>query len=254
MIYRIIVTILQPFPLFYLLTLAGLVRLWRKRRSERRLVLFALVPFLLLGIISLPAVGHFAVGTLEWRYPPQSDSPGDAGVIVVLSGYVRPPSETVPEVELGSDTLLRCLHAARLYKAKPRPILVSGGRFDATGPSLARSMRDFLAGQGVKEEDLLMEEESATTYENAKLSGAILSRRGFNRIVLVTSAFHMPRSERCFRAQGFQVVTSPCDYRSVRASWTPCDFLLPSPYAAAGVEMAMHEWLGVAWYWLCGRV
>jgi uncharacterized SAM-binding protein YcdF (DUF218 family) len=254
MIYRFIVTLLQPFPLLYLLTLVGLVRLWRKRRTERRFVLLALVPFLLLGIVCLPAVGYFAVGTLEWRYPPQSNAPGDAGVIVVLSGYVRPPSETVPEVELGPDTLLRCLHAASLYKTRPRPVLVSGGKMSPTGPTLARAMRDFLAGQGVKEEDLLMEEESGTTYENAARSGEILSRLGFNRIVLVTSAFHMPRSERCFRALGFQVVTSPCDYHSVRETWMLSDFLLPSPYAAAGVVMAVHEWLGMAWYWLCGRI
>jgi uncharacterized SAM-binding protein YcdF (DUF218 family) len=254
MFYRIIVTILQPFPLFYLLALAGLIRLWRKRPAERRLINFVVVPFLLLGFISLPAVGHFAIGTLEWRYPPQSNAQGEARVIVVLSGYVRPPSETVPEAELGSDTLLRCLHAAQLYKAKPRPILVSGGRVDANGPSLARSMRDFLVGQGVREEDLIMEEESANTYQNALLSGEILSRLGYERIVLVTSALHMPRSERCFRAIGFQVVTSPCDYHSVRAHWTPCDFLLPSPHAAAGTEMAVHEWLGMAWYWLCGRI
>jgi uncharacterized SAM-binding protein YcdF (DUF218 family) len=254
MIYRFIVTLLQPFPLCYLLMLAGLLRLRRKCRTERRLVLVVLVPFLLFGVLSLPAVGHLAVGSLEWRYPPQSNEPGDAGAIVVLSGYARPPSETVPEVELGSDTMLRCLHAVRLYKAKPRPILVSGGRADAKGPSLARSMRDFLAGQGVKEEDLLMDEEARNTYENALLSGEILSRLGFSRIVLVTSAFHMQRSERCFRAQGFQVVTSACDYRAVRAAWSPCDFLLPSPHSIGGVEIAVHEWLGTAWYWLRGRI
>jgi uncharacterized SAM-binding protein YcdF (DUF218 family) len=254
MIYRFIVTLLQPFPLLYLLTLVCLVRLWRKRRTDNRNIGYTLAAFLLLGIISLPAVGYFALGTLEWRYPPQSDSPGDAGVIVVLAGYVRPASETVPADELGSDTLQRCLHAAKLYKAKPRPILVSGGKNGPTGPTLAQSMRDFLAGQGVKKEDLLTEEESGTTYENAKFSGEILSKRGFNRMVLVTSAFHMARSERCFRALGFQVVTSPCDYHSVRAVWTPCDFLLPNPHSAVGVEMALHEWLGMAWYWLSGRI
>ncbi len=254
MIYRFIITLLQPFPLLYLLTLAALVRLFRKRPAERRLVLCALVPFLLLGVISLPAIGHLALGTLEWRYGPQNDSPGDAGVIVVLSGYVRAASETVPEAELGDDTRLRCVHAARLYKAKPRPILVSGGKNGPTGPTLARSMRDFLVGQGVKDEDLWMEEESGNTYENAVLSGEILSRRGINRIVLVTSAFHMPRSEGCFRALGFQVVPSPCDYHSAMANWMPCDFLLPSPHAAAGVEIAVHEWLGLAWYRLRGRI
>jgi uncharacterized SAM-binding protein YcdF (DUF218 family) len=254
MIYRSIVTILQPFTLLYLLALVGSISLLRKRRSERRLVLFAFVPFLLLGIVSLPVVGSLAVGSLEWRYPPQSNAPGDAAVIVVLSGYARPPSKIVPDAELGSDTMLRCLHAARLYRAKPRPILVSGGKLGEAGPSVARCMRDFLAGLGVKEEDLLMEEESGSTYENAVRCSEILSRLGFNRIVLVTSAFHMPRSERCFRALGFQVVTSPCDYRSVRGAPMLSDILFPNPYSAAGVEMALHEWLGMAWYWLLGRI
>ena len=160
MIYRSIVTLLQPYPLLYLLTLVGLVRLWRKRPARTAACALRPRAILALGHYLVAGDGAFCLGTLEWRYPPQSAAAGDASVIVVLSGYVRPPSETVPDVELGTDTLLRCQHAARLYKAKPRPILVSGGPNGPPGPTLARSMRDFLATQGVKEEDLLMEEES----------------------------------------------------------------------------------------------
>ena len=136
--------------------------------------------------------------TYSHLYPPHDEVPGDAGAMVVLSGYVRPPGKMLPEAELGSDTLLRCLHAARLYKAKPCLVIVSGGQVDPStpGPTLARVMHDFLLGQGVKEEDLLMEDRSRTTYENAVLSGDILSRRGIDKLVLVTSASHMPRGER----------------------------------------------------------
>ncbi len=255
MIYRFTVALLQPYPLLYLLTLVGLVRVWRNSVGNRRWLLLVTVPFAILGLVSLPVVGHFALGSLEWRYPPQDEVPADTGAIVVLSGYVRPPSDVAPEAELGSDTLLRCLHAARLYKARPGLVLVSGGKVDPSipGPTLARAMHDFLVGQGVKEQDLLLEERSTTTYENAVLSGDILSQRGIDKIVLVTSASHMQRGERCFQALGFQVVPSACDYRTTKSSWTLGDFLLPNPDAAARVALACHEWLGLAWYWLFGR-
>ena len=52
-----------------------------------------IVPFGILGFVSLPVVGHLALGSLEWCYPPQDNVADDAGAIVVLSGYVRPPSD-----------------------------------------------------------------------------------------------------------------------------------------------------------------
>jgi uncharacterized SAM-binding protein YcdF (DUF218 family) len=256
MIYRFVVALLQPYPLLYLLTLVTLVRLWRKYRAIRRYLLVPIVPLAIFGLLSLPVVGYLALGSLEWRYPRQDEAPGDAGAIVVLSGYVSPPSDAAVEPELGSDTLLRCLHAVRLYKARPGLIVVSGGKVDPStpGPTLAKAMHDFLVGQGVKDKDLLLDERSSTTYQNALLSGDILTRRGISKIVLVTSASHMRRAERCFRALGFQVVPSACDYRATWFSWSLSAFVLPDPHAAAGVELAMHEWLGMAYYWMCGRI
>jgi len=260
--YRFIVALLQPYPLLYLLTLVALVRVWRSYLGNRRRLLLAIVPFGLLGFVSLPVVGYLALGSLEWPYPPRDEVPDDAGAIVVLSGYVRPPGGSVRDPELGSDTLLRCLHAAQLYKAQLHknhrcPIVVTGGKVNLNTPGnmLAKDMHDFLVGQGVKEEDLLMEDASSTTFENAWNSGEkFLTPRGIDKIVLVTSAFHMWRSERCFRALGFQVVPSPCDYRATWFSWSLTAFVAPSPHAAAGVETVVHEWLGIAWYWLWGRI
>ena len=86
------------------------------------------------------------------------------------------------------------VYAARLYhQGKPRLIVVSGGKVDAgvPGPTLAQAMRDLLVGQGIKENDLLVEDQSRTTYENALLTAKILSRRGIRQIVLVTSAVDM---------------------------------------------------------------
>ena len=257
MIYRFVVALLQPYPLLFLLTLVTLVRLWRKFGRSAGTCSCRSCCSAIFGLrcrcrwsAILPS------GSLEWRYPRQDEAPGDAGAIVVLSGYVSPPSDAAAEPELGSDTLLRCLHAVRLYKARPGLMVVSGGKVDANtpGPTLAKAMHDFLVGQGVKEKDLLLEERSSTTYQNALLSGDILTRRGISKIVLVTDASHMRQAERCFRPLGFQVVPSACDYRTTWFSWSLSAFVLPDPHAAAGVELAMHEWLGLAYYWMCGRI
>lgn len=114
-------------------------------------------------------------------------------------------------------------------------------------------MHDFLVDQGVKERDLLMEGTSSTTYENALYARDLLFQRGINKIVLVTGASHLWRAEGCFHAQGFQVTPSACDFRARRVAWSVRNFL-PSSHASADVQLVVHEWLGIAWYWLHGRI
>ena len=114
-------------------------------------------------------------------------------------------------------------------------------------------MHDFLKGQGVKDEDLLLEDKSTTTYENALYARDALKGREIERIVLVTSAGHMRRAVGCFTAQGFQVTPSACDYRARQTPWSIRQFL-PSSQGIAEVDRAAHEWLGIAWYWLRGRI
>ena len=254
--YRLLVTLLEPFTFLYLLAVLGVILLWRQRAGSRRRLLCLTIPLALLGILSLPVVGYLAMGSLEWRYAMGSDRPEDAEAVVVLSGYVRAPDNQVPQADIGMDTTLRCLHAARLYRqGKPCLIVASGGKVDpaAPGPTLAGVMRDFLRAEGVRGEDLLTEDQSSTTYENARDTSALLSERGLRRIVLVTSASHMPRAQLCFRAQGLEVTPSACDFQARWTSWGPSN-LLPSLGALGQVQHAAHEWLGIAWYWLWGRV
>ena len=148
------------------------------------------------------------------------------------------------------------MHAARLYRqGEPCLIVVSGGKVesDTPGPTLAEVMRDFLLTQGVAAKDILLEDKSSTTYENARETADLLSQRGIERIVLVTSATHMRRGEQCLRAQGLQVTASSCDHKATKFQWCVGTFL-PNPYAAADVDMVAHEWIGLAWYWLWGRI
>ena len=254
--YPLLVAIVEPYTLLHLLTAAGLVVFWWNRVLPRRQLVLVAAPFALLIIISMPAFAHFALGLVEGPSAPLAESSEDAQAIVVLGGSLRSPRETLGEAELGEMTLYRCLHVVHLDRQGLHlPIVVSGGKVDPTtpGPTLAEAMREFLVVQGIAEDRIVLEDESQTTYENAVNTARLLTHRGITRIVLVTNATHMLRSRRCFLAQGLAVVPASCYCRSPGFCWEVTEFL-PNPNAAGRTCAAMHEGLGIAWYWLRGRI
>ena len=254
--YRLLTDLAQPAFLLALLALLAFANLWRKRRESRRRLLLLAVPLLLLSICSTPLVCYLALGSLEWSYPPLEEPPDDVQAIVVLAGRLNLLDDAGTQVELGEDTLYRCLRAADLYRrGKPRPVLVSGGKVDPTspGPSLAAAMREFLRGQGVADNDLIVEDVSRTTYENAVESGHLLAERGIRKIALVTDAAHLRRAVGCFRKQGLEVVPCGCRYRAAHLEWSAWTFL-PNASAARGFQEAWHEWLGTVWYRLRAKM
>src|SRR5262249_44699337 len=174
---------------------------------------------------------------------------------VVLGGAVRGPDEFRVRPELNDSAMHRCRHAAQLYREGRRcPVVVSGGRMssDPSDPTVAAVMRDFLIELGVKAADLIEEDDSQTTYENAIECCRLLGRKGISKIVLVTDARHMYRAVACFRAQGMEVVPSGCYHRELSVGSFPYDFL-PNAKAAASSQDALHEWIGVLWYRVRGK-
>jgi uncharacterized SAM-binding protein YcdF (DUF218 family) len=254
--YLLLTGLAQPTVLLVLLTALAVANLWRKHKESRRRLLLLTIPFVLMVVWWTPAVSYLTLGSLEWGYPPLDKRPEDVEAIVLLSGYVRVLDEEGTQVELGEDTLYRCLRAAEVYRqGKPIPMVVSGGKVDpdAPGPALAVAMRDFLRQQGVPNSDLIVEERSRTTYENAVECCRLLDERGIHRILLVTDATHLARAAACFRARGADVVPCGCRYRAARMMWSVGAFV-PDPAAAGGTQDAVHEWLGRAWYRLRGRM
>ena len=247
---------LQPFPLLILVMAVGLAWLWRKHRDLRRRLLWVLVPFLLLLLLSLPAVAYFLQGSLEWRFPPLERRPADREAIVVLGSAVRRPEGSRLRPELDEGSLNRCLKAAELYhQDKPCLVVVSGGMAESepVRPTVAEAMREFLISLGVAPADIILEEQSRSTYENAVESSRLLDKRGLTKVILVTDAYHMARSMACFRKQGLEPLPCCCYYRAPVFSWELANFW-PNPKALAGSQRAGHEWLGMAWYWWRGKI
>jgi uncharacterized SAM-binding protein YcdF (DUF218 family) len=255
-IYALLVYFSQPTVLIYSALGFAIFRAWWIRPDLRRGLRGIAFFYVLFPLLALPATEHYVLGGLERQNPPSSESSTiDADAIVVLSGDVFQPDVMRPEPEPGPSTLYRCLHAADLYRKKACPVIVSGATSDPDSVEVgcAPVMRDLLIKFGVNSSDLIVENNSFSTYENAVACRKIIEEKNFRRVILVTDASHLPRAVRCFRSQGIDVVPSGCQYRSSHLG-IQLPGALPSIGAARMVQRACHEWEGIFWYWLRGRI
>lgn len=183
-------------------------------RSRKTSLKFIVIATVILWLSSTTGFANFLARSLEWRYLPPDEIPA-AEVIVLLGGGTEPaayPRSTV-EINGAGD---RVLFAAGLFNQGKAPrILLSGGEIawlneGSTTP--AEDMARILVDIGVPESALMIESESKNTYENAVKAKELLAEHEINRVLLVTSAMHMPRSVALFKKQGFNVVPLPVDY------------------------------------------
>lgn len=198
-----------------------------------------------------PSTALFA-STLE-RWCPFGRLPsGDAGAIVVLSASVFPSDASEPEALPGHGTYLRCRYAAWLYRHwRPLPIVTSGGV--ERNVVMAEVMKETLSDAGIPGDMISTEGNSRSTYENAVLTARLLRAKDIHRIVLVTEAYHMPRAVLCFRRQGLEVIPAGCAARYLRFEGRWSQFL-PSAQMVQYNEDNLHEWIGLAWYRLTGKI
>jgi uncharacterized SAM-binding protein YcdF (DUF218 family) len=175
-----------------------------------------------------PAVSAALLLRLEAPYPPQPlVTVPAAAAAVVLGGAISPPSSTRPYPNL-HEAADRVWHAARLHHAGKAPLLVLAGGGDPACPgcSEAHAMQRLLQDLGVPAAALLLDDTSRNTRENALNAAALLQQRGIRRVLLVTSAFHMPRAMAQFEAAGLQAVPAATDHAEPRPvdnwrSWLP---------------------------------
>lgn len=251
-------------PLAYplgLITILILVALLTNQRPklQRASILLAL---LLIFVAGNRWVADSLLRSLEWRYLPEIEIPY-AEVIVLLGGGTQPADYPRQTVELSSAGD-RVLYAAQLYhQGKAEHILVSGGRVDweLTQTTSADEMAELLKFMQVPEESIWLEATSRNTYENAMNTRAILEPLDIKRIILVTSAAHMPRSIALFEKQGFEVIPAPTDFRITQPSWEqlksaslPIQILnlFPSADNLSQTTGALKEYLGLFIYRLRG--
>jgi uncharacterized SAM-binding protein YcdF (DUF218 family) len=150
----------------------------------------------------------------------------------------------------------RIIAAAALARRYPNArVVFSGGSAnlvsnDAREADFAGAIFESL---GIDKSRLIMERASRNTQENAEFSKALVKPKDGERWVLVTSAFHMPRSVGLFRKAGFAVEPYPVDWRVGGSD----DLMAFSNVAVEGLgrtDLAVREWMGLIAYRLTGKI
>lgn len=192
-----------------------------------------------------------------WEVPPvKSESittPYDVGI--VLGGSMRYYDPAMNRV-VYSSSVDRLLQAMQLYHdGKIKKILLSGGSGFVNYKDWKESglIARVLLKSGVKEEDIILENSSRNTYENAVNSVEILKSGKYGRkVLLITSAFHMRRSLMCFEKLKFNVDPFSVDIRSAIHINTLDRIIQPDAECMMQWDMLIHEWVGIVMYKLMG--
>jgi uncharacterized SAM-binding protein YcdF (DUF218 family) len=254
---------LPPFiyPLGIAILLIGVAILIYRHHRLRTVIL--VITLLLLLIASNRWVAYALTRSLEWQYLPTGEIP-EAKVIVLLGGGTDSAEPPRPMVQINGAGQ-RVIYAAFLYKhAKAPYILASGGNvvfFGAQASTPAQDMASLLQFMGVPDQSIWLETQSQNTHENAVDCAKILKKSGITKIILVTSAIHMPRSVALFQKQGLTVIPAPADFAVTQTNWadlTQAPFaaqlinLLPSSSYMSMTNNALKEYIGILTYRMNG--
>lgn len=245
-------SVLSPVMFWNLLLVAGTLFLLLGYRKAALRFLFPASLFSL-SLMFFP-LGDWLIYPLESRISQPQKLPDTIDGIIVLGGgedVKGTISWQQPQVGQASD---RYFGAAALAKRYPEtPIIFTGGhnllRFDA-GTTPADLSHQLLTMVGIDEQRLIIESKSRNTYENFQRLKTVLPKRN-GQYLLVTSAYHMPRSVGIAQKQGISVVPYPVDYRSQSADLRRLDFAVFEQLEK--LEPAWREWVGLTAYFITGK-
>lgn len=237
---------LPPGSLWLALTLGFVLLVFFRRKIGAVILGVGLAAFY---ILSTPIIAG-RLNAMVQTVPPLSDAAAkgaSAQMIVVLSGGMHFTSPEFGGPTVDETTLARVRYAARLHRLTHLPLLVSGGKPPGATATLAAVMKQSLA-EDFSIQDVIEEDRSLDTYENAAFTAVVLKGTGVRRILLVTHASHMPRAERAFTEAGFTVVPAPTVFSRVSFD-SPVSYI-PRLSGLAESHYAIYELLGRAWYGL----
>jgi len=249
---KLIWAVISPDSLIVLLGIGAWLSLmfgWQK--LSRRLLSVCALLLLLVGFVPL---GEWLIAPLENRFAANTALPAETDGIIVLGGAISPAhSQIWNQVELGSaaDRLTNFLYLAKLYPTAQ--LVFTGG----SGSVIQQQFKEaeftqFLFEQlGLIEQAIIYESESRNTFENAQNSKKLLSPSEEQNWILITSAFHMPRSVGVFCQHEWVVTPYPVDHYSKKGNLLRIDFSFADNLSLLGI--AIREWVGLIAYRVTGR-
>lgn len=243
-LYALIKTLLDPILFLLILISIGFAVSFKNGRKQAvRIVLTA--AFLFLYIISISPASNALYYFLEKDYLLRNnDNVDKLDIVVVLGGGVLDNKylhETLPS----SQTASRLLYAVQVFKKSGARYLVCSG--EGTGRlSEADVMRRASIRLGISDEKIKIDPKSKNTWEQAREMNNMFQDKNI-RIGLVTSAYHMKRSEKEFRKYFSNVIPLPSGYLYSSSELSVISFI-PKSVNLHKFSTALHEIIGIVWY------
>jgi uncharacterized SAM-binding protein YcdF (DUF218 family) len=239
-------------PVFWLIVLLFYVWLGKREGLKRRLIKIAVVllflfsnPFLFDEIMRLWEVPAVSVQSLHVY---------DAGVVLGTTSRYDKKLDRIQFIQSGD----RLFQAIELYKkGKIRKILYSGGSGSLLHPDEIDGpwIKRYLVTIGIPEKDIIIENISRNTFENAVMAKPILDRIAPNgKYLLITSAYHMRRSLRCFAKAGISIDPYSTDRISGPSKYELGYLFIPDTFTFASWYLLYHEVLGFVFYKISGYI
>ncbi|MEE8394256.1 MAG: YdcF family protein [Rhodospirillales bacterium] len=230
----------------------GAALMWTGWRNfGRRLI--GLAALLALATAILP-VGAFMLVKLENRFPIVTELPGRVDGVISIGGVAN-QFITMDRGQISlNGSVERLTEFAALGRRYPKARLVFSG---GSGNLLRQEIKEadvlgpFLESLGLEPGRVIFENQSRNTFENAVKTKEAVNPGPGETWVLITSAFHMPRSVGVFRKAGWRVIPYPVDFGFERDEALKFSFSLGS--GLGRLRAGLHEWLGLVFYWLSGK-
>ena len=225
-----------PVGLCILLVMAGTL-------SRRRWLAWCGVA--ILWIAATPETGFWLMGPLEAVYPQMSvlESPDADAVVVLAGGIVRGYSKAGLQWGPASNRFFTGIDLMQAGKAKVLVLTNGSGEPDKV-QTQGEILREEAIRRGVPRENIILTGPVLTTEEEVRKIAAL---PGIRRLILVTSAFHLPRAAMLFNAFGLEVLPFPTDQHKLRERSRVRE-LIPEGRGILQTETALREYYGLAVY------
>ncbi|XOV77901.1 MAG: envelope biogenesis factor ElyC [Aestuariibacter sp.] len=236
--------LLQPLPLLIIFLILGIFYL--SRRQYRKALTINILAVTTLFFLSTPWGPNSLLGPLERQYH-QFDITQSVDYVVVLGCGHSNDGQLPITAQVDACSLFRIAEGIRIYLNNPQAKLITSG-YGGTEPfSNARTNMELAIALGVPTNNILIEERPKDTEEEAQLLHSILAGK---RFALVTSASHMPRAMKYFRAVGLNPIAAPTGHVLKDESRDPFWHDFPKSKNLYKMERVIYEYLGQLWQWL----
>ncbi len=234
--------VVPVLPVGFCLVMCALGMVLRKRR-------YCAAGIVALGILSTQAAGDWLLTPLERAYAKVDATQSvEADAAVVLSGMLEENLEWGEAVDRFEGGL------ALLREGRVKRVVFTAGQMPwKDGPVEGEVLRREALRRGIAEEHIVLAAgQAGNTADEAAAVKRLMGERGWRRVILVTSAFHMKRAMRLMRKAGVDAEAFPVDYRARQRPGSVWTDWLPGARGLQHSETALREYWGLLFYMVAG--